>query len=41
VNGSATEPVIFFGATDAPTQRKLLLYRRFGRNAAGDLLDLG
>jgi gentisate 1,2-dioxygenase len=40
VNGSDSEPVIFFGATDAPTQRKLLLYRRFGRNKAGDLLEL-
>ncbi len=38
VNGSDTEPVIFFGATDAPTQRALLLYKRWGRNAAGDLL---
>ena len=40
VNDSATKPVVFFGATDAPTQRALLLYKRFGRNAAGDLLRL-
>jgi gentisate 1,2-dioxygenase len=32
--------VVFFGATDAPTQRKLMLYRRWGRNRAGDLLSL-
>ena len=41
INDSATEPVIFFGATDAPTQRALLLYKRWGRNQAGDLLRLG
>ncbi|SFT53631.1 cupin domain-containing protein [Mesorhizobium sp. YR577] len=40
VNGSSTEPVIFFGATDAPTQKSLLLYKRWGRNQAGDLLRL-
>jgi gentisate 1,2-dioxygenase len=40
VNGSDKDPVIFFGATDAPTQRALLLYKRWGRNAAGDLLRL-
>jgi gentisate 1,2-dioxygenase len=39
VNGSDSAPVIFFGATDAPTQRKLMLYRRWGRNKAGDLLS--
>ncbi|MDQ0317418.1 cupin domain-containing protein [Amorphus orientalis] len=41
VNESPTEPVIFFGATDAPTQKALLLYKRWGRNQAGDLLRLG
>ena len=41
VNTSATEPVIFFGATDAPTQKALGLYKRLGRNQAGDLLRLG
>jgi gentisate 1,2-dioxygenase len=40
VNGSDRSPAVFFGATDAPTQRALLLYRRWGRNAAGDLLRL-
>ena len=40
VNSSDKEPVIFFGATDAPTQRTLLLYKRWGRNEAGDLLRL-
>jgi len=39
VNPSSTDPVIFFGATDAPTQRALLLYRRQGRNQAGDLIE--
>lgn len=41
VNASPSEPVVFFGATDAPTQRALLLYKRWGRNQAGDLLRLG
>ncbi|MEW5421703.1 cupin domain-containing protein [Amorphus sp. 3PC139-8] len=40
VNESPNEPVIFFGATDAPTQKALLLYKRWGRNQAGDLLRL-
>lgn len=40
VNGSNSEPVIFFGATDAPTLKALLLYKRWGRNQAGDLLRL-
>ncbi|MFK5979419.1 MAG: cupin domain-containing protein [Rhizobiaceae bacterium] len=39
VNDSATEPLIFFGATDAPTQKALKLYKRWGRNQAGDLLN--
>lgn len=41
VNGSETEPVILFVASDEPTQRALRLYRKWGRNAAGDLLALG
>jgi len=41
VNGSSSEPAVFFGATDAPTQKALLLYKRLGRNQAGDLLRLG
>ena len=40
VNGSDKEPAVMFGATDAPTQRALLLYKRWGRNPAGDLLRL-
>jgi gentisate 1,2-dioxygenase len=40
VNDSNSEPVIFFGATDAPTQKVLLLYKRWGRNEAGDLTRL-
>ena len=40
VNRSDSEPVVFFGATDAPTQKALLLYKRWGRNQAGDLLRL-
>lgn len=40
VNESTTQPVVLFGATDAPTQRALLLYKRYGRNPAGDLLRL-
>lgn len=41
VNPSKTDPAIFFGATDSPTQQKLHLYKRWGRNKAGDLLRLG
>ena len=40
VNPSDKDPVILFGATDAPTQKSLLLYKRWGRNQAGDLLRL-
>ena len=40
VNPSETEPVILFGATDSPTQKKLHLYKSWGRNQAGDLLRL-
>lgn len=41
VNDSATEPVVFFVASDEPTQKALHLYKKYGRNAAGDLLRLG
>ena len=40
VNASETEPVIFFVASDEPTQKALLLYKKWGRNEAGDLLRL-
>jgi gentisate 1,2-dioxygenase len=40
VNGSDTDPVILLGSTDAPVQRKLKLYKSWGRNQAGDLLRL-
>jgi gentisate 1,2-dioxygenase len=38
VNGSSSQRAILFGSTDAPTQQKLKLYKRWGRNQAGDLL---
>lgn len=40
INGSDKEPAILLGSTDAPTQKKLKLYKSWGRNQAGDLLRL-
>lgn len=40
VNPSDTDPVILMGSTDAPTQRKLKLYKSWGRDASGDLVRL-
>ncbi len=40
VNGSQTEPTILFGGTDAPVQKKLQLYKCWGRKSEGDLLRL-
>jgi gentisate 1,2-dioxygenase len=40
VNGSDREPVIFFVASDEPTQKALHLYRKWGRTRAGELVGL-
>lgn len=40
VNGSDRDRVVFFVASDEPTQKALHLYRKFGRDRAGDLIRL-
>jgi len=37
VNGSETEPVYLFVASDEPTLKKLLLYKKWGQTAGGDV----
>jgi len=40
VNESATEPVFLFVASDEPTLKMLALYKKWGRDRAGDLVRL-
>ncbi|RMF40363.1 MAG: cupin domain-containing protein [Alphaproteobacteria bacterium] len=40
VNPSPGDPVILFVASDEPVQKALRLYRKLGRDAAGDLVEL-
>jgi gentisate 1,2-dioxygenase len=40
VNGSPTEPAILFVASDEPTLQAFGLYKKWGRNPAGDVLQI-
>jgi gentisate 1,2-dioxygenase len=40
VNDSAKEPLFLFVASDEPTLKKLDLYKKFGRNRAGDVMRI-
>lgn len=39
-NGSQTEPVYMFVASDEPTLKKLALYKSWGHSASGDIMQL-
>lgn len=40
VNGSATEPAILFVASDEPAQKAFSLYKKWGRDAQGDVVRI-
>ena len=40
VNESGSEPAILFVASDEPTLKALAFYRKYGRNAEGDVARL-
>ena len=40
VNGSETEPAILFVASDEPAQKAFGLFRRWGRDASGDVVRM-
>lgn len=40
VNGSATEPAILFVASDEPALKAFSLYKKWGRDAAGDVVRI-